>query len=697
MARQLDRINGLLGGGIQVRLTIPFLLILTTTVAVLGVSSVRTSRSALGASLDKRAEILVTTLALALEDPFGMGEWDRVEQLLAGALQQDPTLLQLSVLDPSGRVKATTNGEWKHRVLEATETDRLLLAATHYMSIEDPDRRGVFEAAAPLRLADQQIGVLRVSTSTASVAEMVRRTTWIAASVALLALGAGVAIYALLTRRLTQPLSRTAQLLDAVAEGDLRHTLDLQRTDEVGRMASSLDQAVERMRAALEQVRGAADRVEGAANTITDVTSTVAAGASKQMHDVEQAANSTERVNERASGITKAAANLGDLVEDASSSMLELTASGDQMRQLAGTLSDRVDDVSSSINEMVQSVKNVRSNTESLSDAAARTSERMQAMASAMGEMAANAQEAAQLSGQVVASADTGKRKVHETVQGMESIRQATEAAEAVIRALGERTERIGSVLDVIDDVAAETNLLALNAAIIAAQAGDHGRAFSVVAGEIKKLAERVTTSTKEIGEVVRSLQAEGANAVTAIERGSASVATGVALATEAGLSLDEITNSTRRSGERIAEIVHSVVDQAEAAHQVVELMKSTSEGVLQIRQATAEQDRGNELIHRSSVDMREMAIKVRHTTEEQARGSARIRDSLEGTRAAAESIRGELQEQAVSCLEIGQFLEEVSKQAVANEAAAKSLTDATSSLQRESEALRSDVQRFRV
>ncbi len=321
----------------------------------------------------------------------------------------------------------------------------------------------------------------------------------------------------------------------------------------------------------------------------------------------------------------------------------------------------------------------------------------MQEMATSLREVDASAEETARLSSEVIDSAESGQAKMVQTIDGMEAIREATETAERVIRSLGGRTSEIGAIVDVIDGVADETNLLALNAAIIAAQAGEHGRAFSVVADEIKDLADRVLASTKEIGGLIRAVQEESTNAIGAIERGTRSVASGVDLSAEAGVSLEEITRASRDSGTRIAGIVAAVREQAKAAVHVVELMARVREGVDEIQAAAAEQDRGNDAVRRSAAAMRDVAQQVRGTTEEQARGSSRIRESVEGVREAVEQINGALQEQSAACRSAAEFLGDLHERTRSNEDSAGRLETMTSSLHDQAESLRENVRRFRI
>ena len=270
------------------------------------------------------------------------------------------------------------------------------------------------------------------------------------------------------------------------------------------------------------------------------------------------------------------------------------------------------------------------------------------------------------------------------------------EALEEMFRG-GQAVMEIGAILDVIDDVAEETNLLALNAAIIAAQAGEHGRAFSVVAEEIKELADRVLASTKEIGGLIKSVQDESDNAVGAIEVGSRSVGNGVELSADAGLSLEEITRSSRESGQRIGEIVSAVREQTKAASHVVALMDTVRDGVTAIVSASADQDRGNEVVYRSSVTMRDVTQQVRRTTEEQSRGFVRIRESIEGVREVVENINSSLQEQMTACSQVTRFLEQVFERTRSNEEAAGSMNQSVHGLIAQAESLRENVSRFRT
>jgi methyl-accepting chemotaxis protein len=492
----------------------------------------------------------------------------------------------------------------------------------------------------------------------------------------------------------TERLRREAERL---ASGDLRPGPISEGEDELGDLSRSFESMTLALRGTVARVAAAADRVEATAGAMSEVAQTMSSVTADQVSGIRQTTSSMEAINQQVQGIAQSSQALNVSVEESSSSVLELGASGDELNETARGLSERVNEVSSSIEQMVRSVKQVLENTESLAEAAVETSASMGEMATSMREVDSSAEESVRLSEQVVRSAETGQAKMVQTIEGMDAIREATETAEQVIRGLGARATEIGAIVDVIDDVADETNLLALNAAIIAAQAGDQGRAFSVVADEIKDLADRVLASTKEIGSQIRAVQQESANAIGAIERGTESVSGGVDLTAEAGESLEEITRASRESGTRISGIVAAVREQAKAASHVVELMERVRVGVEEIQSAAQEQDRGNEVVWRGSVAMRDAATQVRGTTEEQSRGSLRIRESVEGVREAVEQINESLQEQSASCRSAVEFLEAMHGRTLTGEETSQKLGGVAKDLLENAESLREDVERFQI
>jgi methyl-accepting chemotaxis protein len=514
---------------------------------------------------------------------------------------------------------------------------------------------------------------------------------------ALVAAILGLATAHFLALDVSTTTERLRRLADRIASGDLTQAEPVESEDELGDLAHAFERMSGSLRATVGRVAEAADGVEAAAVQMAQVGSAVSAATADQSRALEQARESVGAINREVAGITDSAQMLSGHVEEAGSSVLELGAASEELNHTASTLSEQVDGVSTSIEQMIRSVRQIADNTEALGGAASDTSSSMSEIAASMRDVDTHAVETARLSSQVLSLAERGRDRVRQTVSGMDAIRRTTETIEVVIRGLGGRVQEIGAILDVIDDVADETNLLALNAAIIAAQAGDQGRAFSVVADEIGELAERVLSSTKEIGGLIRAVQEESANASGAIEHGALSVQQGVSLAAEAGRSLDEINSAARASGDRIGEIVQAVREQSRAAVHVAELVERVSGGVAEIRVAGREQDHGNQVVLRGATSMREVSGQMHRTTAEQSRGAAQIRDSMERVRDAVERIEGSLRQQTEACRRAVSFLEQIHERTRSNEDATRRMSEATLGLKSQAEAMRQDVRRFRI
>ena len=166
-------------------------------------------------------------------------------------------------------------------------------------------------------------------------------------------------------------------------------------------------------------------------------------------------------------------------------------------------------------------------------------------------------------------TAEEGGGVVEQTVTGMNAISEAVSASADSVRELGARGEQIGQVIEVINDIADQTNLLALNAAIEAARAGEHGRGFAVVADEVRKLADRTTKATEEVADSIRAIQNETENAVERMQSGTEQVAKGVELAGQAGAALREIVGGTRDVSSLVQSIAAGAEQQSSASEEV--------------------------------------------------------------------------------------------------------------------------------
>jgi methyl-accepting chemotaxis protein len=352
------------------------------------------------------------------------------------------------------------------------------------------------------------------------------------------------------------------------------------------------------------------------------------------VHTQVAAANETSRlIRELTGAVNEIATHLEALTqsaEESSSSILEMTATNDEVAENVGELAGSVRETVSSIEEMAYSIKEVAKNVDALSLTAEETSSSMNEMDVSIDQVQSNANETARLSEEVALDAEKGAEAILKTISEIYRIKESSQEAVSVISNLGSRIEAIGQIVNVIDDVAEQTNLLALNAAIIAAQAGEQGKGFAVVADEIKDLAERAGASTREITDLIKTVQAESKNAIAAVERGAHNVDRGVEVSNEAERALKKILESSQKSTNMVRAIARATVEQAKGSKQVTDAIGRIAETVQQIAAATAEQARGSELIMKSAEKMRIITQHVERSSQEQARGGRQISGAIE-------------------------------------------------------------------
>lgn len=286
------------------------------------------------------------------------------------------------------------------------------------------------------------------------------------------------------------------------------------------------------------------------------------------------------------------------------------TKSTDENGQMAETFNRMMDKFHGVVSEIHTSVESLADSSGELSSAAARiaggsasqstraaqVSTASQEMSSTIAEITRSVSSAAEAAKEASTVAEKGGHAVVRTIDSIESISRTARESSGIIASLGSRSREIGTIITVIDDIADQTNLLALNAAIEAARAGEQGRGFAVVADEVRRLAEKTMKATKEIDAMIKAMQEETGKAVESVENEVAAVATGARLAEEAGASLNEIVGRVGVVTSMIEAVTVAIQQQHSATEQIscdIEnvsgIVSETSRDASQIAEASGE------------------------------------------------------------------------------------------------------------
>jgi twitching motility protein PilJ len=250
----------------------------------------------------------------------------------------------------------------------------------------------------------------------------------------------------------------------------------------------------------------------------------------------------------------------------------------DQLRVLVSQINETAQEVSSAAQSSQSTALELAEASDSQAREIAGASAAITEMAVTIDRVSSNARESAAVAQRSVAIANTGSEVVQNTIKGMDNIREQIQDTSKRIKRLGESSQEIGDIVSLINDIADQTNILALNAAIQASMAGDAGRGFAVVADEVQRLAERSSGATKQIEALVKAIQSDTNEAVISMEQTTSEVVRGARLAQDAGAALTEIETVSQELAELIENISNAAADQARSAGQISSTMKIIQE-----------------------------------------------------------------------------------------------------------------------
>ncbi len=361
-------------------------------------------------------------------------------------------------------------------------------------------------------------------------------------------------------QRMVAYLKQMGEVATHIAQGDLRETVETRGAEDcLGNAFAAMTDGLINL---ISSIRTGAEY-------LSSISNLVLSSSSKSTHILQQ---------------------IGTQADDTSIAMRQVSASGQEISGNMRTLSHAVEDTSLFIEQMGASMTQLAEHSRNLSDFTEEATATIVQIAGSLVRISGQAKHSRNLSETTMQDAISGYESVEQMIVSTTTMSELTENISQVITRLGSHSGEISTIVDVINDVAEQTSLLALNAAIIASQSGERGKGFSVVAEEIKELAVRVRVSTKEIGKIIKGVQKDVSIAVSAIRHGQVEMKKGVSLAQKADEALHKIRESAENSSKLAVEIDVLVDQQAKSQTRMIDAIRDVSQMIRQMNEAVIEQ-----------------------------------------------------------------------------------------------------------
>jgi methyl-accepting chemotaxis protein len=392
-------------------------------------------------------------------------------------------------------------------------------------------------------------------------------------------------------KSITEPLQHLITVAQEIGNsGDLDQNIDIHRNDEIGALATTFNNMVAYLKEMASVSMAVAEGDLAVEVTPRSKRDTLGNAFVRMSHGLQEIVRSTR-----------------DSASQVSAGSNQVAGAADESAKVSVQASSAIEEVTSTMHEMSINVQNVVKNTQVQASSVAETSASIDQMVTSIQRVADTAKVLLDIANRSREEVVTGIQTMEKTTDGLNRTNKAIQSSAEIINILGHRADDIGKIIEVIDDLAEQTNLLALNAAIEAARAGEHGLGFAVVADEVRKLAEKSTQSTKEIADLIQSIQREARQAVENMEHSTRIVEEGLSLGNDLGSALHKISDVVTEVYKFSQEIGAATNEQSVGSSQIAKATNRLTEITQEISSAVEEQASGAQAVVRAMDKMRQL------------------------------------------------------------------------------------------